>query len=642
MLVVETIARIRRDHLVRGVPIKTIARDLRVSKNTVRKVVRGDETSYSYERKIQPMPKLGPWVDELERQLEANEKKARRDRLSLLRIHEDLASLGYEGGYDAVRRHARVWRRRHRLLSSSEAYVPLIFDPGEAYQFGWSHEYAVLSGTTTRVKAAHMRLCHSRMQLVQIFPRESQEMLFEAHERAFHFFGGVCRRGIYDNMKTAVSTVFVGKKRDYNRRFQEMCTHHLVEPVACTPGAGWEKGQVERQVGDVRGRLFVPSPRGRSYAEINEWLMDRCIEDAKKHPHPTIPGKTVWQVFEEERPFLMAYRGPFDGFHATEVAVSKTCLVRFDNNQYSVAARAVGRPVDVRAYADRIVIRQDGEIVAEHPRSFGRGRFVYDPWHYVPILTRKPGALRNGAPFKGWQLPNRLVKNRPYTRFSSGWGDSPMVAWVGWASSCSSSMCPVESDMGSSGCGGFDISHPYQIVSSHGEQHLESNPRHASELGLTYRSDGLSPAEDLLDAFAYDLADLVAGMAGGSRVDGRAALACDVLCHVGNDPQRTKVGHETLRVIGLVRPKGESRTRDAGQHLDSRLTLAPASSLGHYRVDHQTVTVLHQYMPGVTKLRRVSVALAVHPCLRISGRFVGVVLTRLTTEVTPRVAPRVV
>ena len=158
--------------------------------------------------------------------------------------------------------------------------------------------------------------------------------------------GGVCRRGIYDNMKTAVSMVFVGKERAYNRRFLELCSHHLVEPVACTPGAGWEKGQVERQVGDVRGRLFVPIPRGRSYAEINAWLMDRCIEDAKKRPHPTIEGKTVWQVFEEERPFLMAYRSPFDGFHATEVAVSKTCLVRFDNNHYSDAARAVGRPVD--------------------------------------------------------------------------------------------------------------------------------------------------------------------------------------------------------------------------------------------------------------------------------------------------------
>ena len=114
-----------------GVPIKKLARDLRVSKNTIRKVVRGDETSHTYERKIQPMPKLGPWVDELKRQLEANEKKRRRDRLSLLRIHEDLVALGYGGGYDAVRRYARAWRRRRRLLSPSQAYVPLIFDPGE-------------------------------------------------------------------------------------------------------------------------------------------------------------------------------------------------------------------------------------------------------------------------------------------------------------------------------------------------------------------------------------------------------------------------------------------------------------------------------------------------------------------------------
>ena len=178
MLVVETIAKIRLDHLVRGVPIKKIARDLRVSKNTVRKVVRGDETSFSYERKIQPMPKLGPWVEELERQLEANEKKARKDRRLFCGFMKTLRPLGYGGGYDAVRRYARAWRRRWWLLSPSQAFVPLSFDPGEAYQFDWSHEYARLSGVTTRVKAAHMRLCYSRMQLVQIFPRESQEMVF--------------------------------------------------------------------------------------------------------------------------------------------------------------------------------------------------------------------------------------------------------------------------------------------------------------------------------------------------------------------------------------------------------------------------------------------------------------------------------
>ena len=135
MLTVETIARIRRDHEVKGVSIKKLARDLRVSRNTIRKVVRGDATSHAYVRTIQLMPKLGPWVEELERQLEANEKKPRRDRLSLLRIYEALGEAGYEGGYDAVRRYAKAWRRRRRLLAPSQAYVPLSFDPGEAYQF---------------------------------------------------------------------------------------------------------------------------------------------------------------------------------------------------------------------------------------------------------------------------------------------------------------------------------------------------------------------------------------------------------------------------------------------------------------------------------------------------------------------------
>ena len=135
-------------------------------------------------------------------------------------------------------------------------------------------------------------------------------------------------------------------------------------------------------------------------------------QGAKRRRHPEIKGKTVWQVFEEERPLLRAYRGPFDGFHAVEAGVLKTCLVGFDNHHYSVEARAVGRVVDVRAYGGRIVIRQDGETVAQHPRSFARGKITYNPWHYVPILRRKPGALRNGAPFKGWQLPGALDRMR--------------------------------------------------------------------------------------------------------------------------------------------------------------------------------------------------------------------------------------
>ncbi len=108
----------------------------------------------------------------------------------------------------------------------------------------------------------------------------------------------------------------------------------------------------------------------------------------------------VWAAFEEERPHFVPYRGRFDAFHALPASVSKTCLVRFDNNKYSASASAVGRPVEIHAYADRIVIRQDGRIVAEHARFYERGETVYDPWHYVPLLACKPGALRNGTPFK--------------------------------------------------------------------------------------------------------------------------------------------------------------------------------------------------------------------------------------------------
>src|SRR5579863_8917363 len=155
--------------------------------------------------------------------------------------------------------------------------------------------------------------------------------------------------------------------------------------------------------------------------------MDRCIAYAKAHPHPERSEQTVWEVFEEERPKLVPYRGRFDGFHAQQASVSKTCLARFDNNKYSVCASAVGRPVEVHAYAERVVLRQDGRIVGEHPRKYGRGEIAYDPWHYVPVLAREPGALRNGAPFKDWVLPAALERVRRRLAGTDD-GDRQMVA----------------------------------------------------------------------------------------------------------------------------------------------------------------------------------------------------------------------
>ncbi len=168
-----------------------------------------------------------------------------------------------------------------------------------------------------------------------------------------------------------------------------------------------------REPGWIRPRAVLHAAAAlQDLDELNAWLLDQCIAYAKAHHHPELTEQTIWEVFEAERPKLVPYAGKFDGFHAVPASVSKTCLVRFDNNKYSVAASAVGRPVEVHAYADRIVIRQDGRIVAEHPRSFGRGDTIYDPWHYVPVLARKPGALRNGAPFKDWVLPAAMERVR--------------------------------------------------------------------------------------------------------------------------------------------------------------------------------------------------------------------------------------
>jgi transposase len=425
MLVVETIAKIRRAYFVQKKPIKAICREYRLSRKVVRKVIRSEMTEFHYERGRQPLPRIDPWRAELDGMLLANEGKPARERLTLIRIFEELRGLGYKGGYDSVRRYAKAWRVA-RGAAMAEAYVPLSFAPGEAYQFDWSHEIVLINGVTVTVKVAHVRLCHSRMLFVRAYPRETQEMVFDAHNRAFAFFKGTCTRGIYDNMKTAVEAVFIGKDRQFNRRFLRMCGHYLVEPTACTPASGWEKGQVENQVGLVRERFFTPRLRVASYEELNAWLLDRCVAYAKAHRHPELADCTIWQAFEAERPQLVPIAGPFDGFHATQAAVSKTCLVRFDNNKYSVASFAVGRPVEIQAYADRIVIRQDGAIVGQHGRRFSRGETIYDPWHYVPVLARKPGALRNGAPFKDWPLPIGLERVRRRLKGSDD-GDRQMV-----------------------------------------------------------------------------------------------------------------------------------------------------------------------------------------------------------------------
>ena len=244
-------------------------------------------------------------------------------------------------------------------------------------------------------------------------------------------------------MKTAVCRILRGKERDFNRRFEELASHYLFEPVACTPAAGWEKGQVENQVRTVRRRLFTPTRKAASLDDLNHALRAECLQWAKNQRHPVLKDQTVWSVFVSERPSLLTLPRAFDGYAERTVRVSSTSLVSFDRNRYSVDCKAAGRTAELISYADKFVVMHGGECVAQHSRCFQRDQMIFDPWHYLPVLQKKPGALRNGAPFKDWDLPrihaSYLAAAEALSRLGSAAGRHPRLRarlWPGCRCRC--------------------------------------------------------------------------------------------------------------------------------------------------------------------------------------------------------------
>jgi transposase len=425
MLTVETIKKIRIRYHVKKESIKQIARELNLSRNTVRKVIREEKTSNEYQRRNQPKPQLGDHEEQLSQWLKEDSKLAKSQRCSARRLYERLKEKGYTGAYDSVQRFVKEWKLESGKVPT--AFIPLYYSPGEAYQFDWSEETVELGGIVQTVKVAQFRLCYSRLMFVVAYPRETQEMLFDAHAQAFDFFKGIPLRGIYDNMKTAVDTVFTGKERQFNQRFLQMMSHYLIELTACTPSAGWEKGQIENQVGNVREWFFVPRLKFADLSQLNAHLHQRCLEigGARKHPHEK--DKLIITMYEEEQGSLRPLIPSFDGYIQHCRKVSSTCLVNFDRNHYSVDCRYANQACFLRAYAKKIVITAKDTVIGEHERQFGRGKAVYDPWHYVPLLEKKPGALRNGAPFRDWEFPEGIQKIRELLMKQRG-GDKGCVS----------------------------------------------------------------------------------------------------------------------------------------------------------------------------------------------------------------------
>jgi transposase len=286
-----------RDHF----SIRDISRRTGLSRNTVRKYLRSDSVEPKFNLPDRAS-KLDPHADKLSQMLRQEAGKSRKQKRTIKQLHADLVALGYDGSYNRVAAFARDWkaaRHREQNTSGRGAFVPLAFLPGEAFQFDWSEDWAIIAGERTKLQVAHFKLAYSRAFILRAYPQQTHEMLFDAHNHAFRVLGGVSRRGIYDNMRTAVDKIGRGKERKVNARFSAMVSHFLFEAEFCNPASGWEKGQIEKNVQDARHRLWQPTPSFPSLAALNDWLEARCRELWVEIPHGSQAG-TVADVWREE------------------------------------------------------------------------------------------------------------------------------------------------------------------------------------------------------------------------------------------------------------------------------------------------------------------------------------------------------
>ena len=376
---VEIYVRVRRACMVEGMSIREASRVFGLHRDTVRKML-VFSVPPGYLRQSPPKrPKLEPFTAVIDRILEDDLGRPRKQRHTAKRIFERLREeYRFDGQYTIVKDYVREHRRQSR-----EMFVPLSHAPGHA-QWDFGEALVVIGGVEQKAHCFVIDLPHSDGCFVKAYPAETTEAFLDGHVSAFAFLGGVPQSILYDNTKLAVARILGDGRRQRTRAFTELQSHYLFD----RPGKGNDKGKVEGLVGYVRRNFLVPIPSFANFEALNTYLEQRCLErmDAKLRGHSETIGQRMERDLEVPLPLPPVAYGH--------------------------------RDVLVRGYVDQVVISCGSEVIAKHHRSYERDDFVYDPIHYLPLLERKSGALDQAAPLQGWELPEdfgtlrRLLESR--------------------------------------------------------------------------------------------------------------------------------------------------------------------------------------------------------------------------------------
>jgi transposase len=402
---VELYEQIRREYEFGSGTIQGVARKLGVHRRMVREAV---ESALPVRRKKTERPHVkmssaAAFVDAI---LESDRKAPRKQRHTARRIWDRIREEVPEcrAAERTVRQY--VEQRKQELgFGRRETFVPQSYNWGIEAQVDWYEAYADLDGERIKLQVFSLRSMASGAAYHRAYLRATQQAFLEAHELAFHYFGGVFHLLRYDNLSSAVKKILRGYERELTARFIAFRSHWQYEARFCTPGEGHEKGGVEGEVGYFRRNHWVPVPTARDLAELNGKLLDDCRQDENR----VLSGRTesVGALLLTEKQHLLAL--PAEDFELAEISfprIDQSGCAKVRTNFYSVPLKS-GSIVEARLYSSVVEFRQEDVRIAQHQRSYDRSQQILDLEHYLDVLEHKPGALRGSKPLAQWRAQGR-------------------------------------------------------------------------------------------------------------------------------------------------------------------------------------------------------------------------------------------